>query len=555
MFTRRQALLGVSSALLLPVARAGLPGNGDDSRGAFAHGVASGDPKHDSIVLWTRVSGFDGPVEGEWQVAADRGFREIAAAGKFRTGRQRDHTVKVIASGLDPGCSYHYRFAVGSRQSPTGVTRTLPDAGLSQLGIAVVSCSNYPFGYFNAYQAIAEDPEIDVVLHLGDYIYEYGPDGYGGVTGRELGRVHEPRHETLTLADYRMRHAQYKSDAGSQAMHGVHPLIAIWDDHESTNNPWTGGAENHQPETEGNWPERRAAALQAYYEWMPVRDPESADRRAHYWRHFRFGDLASLVTLETRHTGRSQQIEYGPHLDAIESASQAKAFAREALGQPDRNMLSPEMEAFLGDALRESVRAGRPWRLIGNQIPMARTHVPRLEGPFFDGLELDPDDPVDGHIATLKRLGELDLPIYLDTWDGYPAARERFYEVCRRSGANDLVVLTGDSHSFWENRLFAANGLPMGVEIGTTGVTSPGDFVALGPEGALLMDELLAAHNPEIRWTDCRHNGYVRLVLDRQRGRADYVWITNIASPSWSGEVIRSAEISRREGALEYVRN
>jgi alkaline phosphatase D len=550
---RRQALAGVSSALLLPLAGCATARRGAGTNAAFAHGVASGDPDHSSVVLWTRISGQNGTVGGTWRIAADPRFRDIVDSGKFGTDASRDHTVKVLADGLEPGRQYFYDFRTDGYRSATGRTRTLPTGHVERLGIAAASCANFPFGFFNAYEAIANDPAIDLVLHLGDYIYEYGPDGYGGPTGAMIGRVHEPPHETVTLRDYRVRHAQYKADPGSRAMHAAHPLVAIWDDHESANNPWMGGAENHQPEAEGAWSERRRASLQAYFEWMPVREPGNASDRSEYWRHFRFGDLASLVTLETRHTGRAEQLLYSEHLADIATMADRDRFLRDVLGAPGRTMISDAMATFVHTALSEAVEAGRTWRIIGNQIPMARNHVPRLDHPFFARRESDETDPVAAELARLKRLGELDLPLYLDPWDGYPWARERFYELCTGSGATDLLVLTGDSHSFWANALYDAAGESMGLEIGTAGITSPGDFVAFGPEGAELMDRLLAEHNREVTWTDGRHPGYVRVELTHETGRADFVTVTDILSADYDVRVLNSVDIARENSHLRYV--
>ena len=545
---RRELLSGLAVAPLL--GRSG-PARAAPS-GAFAHGVASGDPAADSVVLWTRVSVPVLRVDVRWEVADREDFSRPVAAGTLVTGPDRDHTVKVVVAGLEPGRRYCYRFHAAGETSPTGWTRTLPRGRLESLGIALASCSNHPFGFFNAYAAIAEDPEVAFVLHLGDYIYEYGPDGYGGRVGAGIGRVPSPPHEIVSLADYRRRHAQYKADAGSRAMHAAHPLIAIWDDHESANNPWMGGAENHQPDTEGDWHDRRAASLQAYYEWMPIREPGPGGSPAAYWRHFEFGDLASLVTLETRHTGRSRQIEYDDHPAALTSAAAAAAFRREVLGAPDRAMLAPELETFVAASLADSVRAGRPWRLLGNQIPMARVHVPPLDGEL-PGWSADASDPTSDHRARLAALGRFDLPIYLDTWDGYPAARERLYARCREVGATDLLVLTGDSHSFWTNALRDGAGRPMGLEIGTAGITSPGDFEAFGPEGAARMDELLMRHNDEVLWTDNRHRGYVRLVLGRAAARVDVVAVDRIDVPRYRTRLLHREQIVRRDEVLEFT--
>lgn len=518
----------------------------------FRHGVASGDPDQTSVVLWTRISpaGSDESKDVSWELAADRDFRTVVAAGRFHTGPERDYTVKVLAGGLSPGRQYYYRFRLSGIHSDIGRTRTLPIGRLDRLGIAVASCSNYPFGYFNAYDAIARDPEVDLVVHLGDYIYEYGADGWGSAVGKGIGRTHEPANEIVSLADYRIRHAQYKSDAGSRAMHAAHPLIAIWDDHESANNPWLEGAENHQPESEGDWRVRRAASLAAYFEWMPIRDPLPGHERSRYWRRYEFGDLATLITLETRHTGRAKQIEYGDYLPRLETRADAGWFAREVLGAPGRNMLSPENERFVREGLTESVAAGKPWRIIANQIPMARVHVPDLADAGLLPETVDPEDPVAAALEELSRIGELDLPIYLDTWDGYPEARERFYTLCREAGAEDLLVITGDSHAFWANALFNVDGSSMGLELGTAGISSPGDFERLGSEGSREMDALIAAHNREVVWTDNTHRGYVRVVLEHAGGRADYMAVSSVLDRAYSVRQVKRLLLNHRDGHL-----
>ncbi len=551
--SRRRALAGLSAGLALPLAGCTLGGAGKTSSDTrFAHGVASGDPDHDSVVLWTRVSTGAKAVSGEWLLASDADCREVIKRGKFTTGADRDFTVKVLADGLASGQRYYYRFDCDGESSPVGRTMSLPEGHLDKLGFALASCSNYPFGYFNAYEIIALDPDVDVVLHLGDYLYEYGPDGYGGETGEQLGRAHQPPREIVSLSDYRQRHAQYKADLQSQAMHAAHPLIAIWDDHESANNPWQDGAENHQPDTEGDWQTRRRVSLQAYYEWMPVREPGVGMGRDQRWQHFRFGDLASLVILETRHSGRAEQIEYADYREQLKTSEDAQRFMREILGAPGRNMLSSEMESFLGESLRESVTAGRPWRLIGNQIPMARTHMPPIPQDLVEQLDIEPGHPLYEELTSVQARGALDLPLYTDPWDGYPWAREKFYATCSEAGAEDLLVLTGDSHSFWQNQLFTGEGKPMGLELGTTGITSPGDFINFGVEGARRMDQLVAQHNREVIWTEGVTHGYVRLVLTRDEASVDFVGVDNILGREYRPFAVRHAGIQRRDGHLSY---
>lgn len=551
--SRRETIAGIGTAAIasgVPLDLFAAPRGIDP---VFRHGVASGDPDATSVVLWSRVAA-SGQVQVRWELAEDAAFARIAASGQFPTGPERDFTVKPLARGLKPGTRYWYRFSLGDAVSPVGRTRTLPDGRLDRLGLALASCSNYAFGYFNAYDAIARDPAVDYVLHTGDYIYEYGAKEWGAATARRLGRIHEPAHEIVSLEDYRTRHAQYKSDAGSQAMLAAHPLLACWDDHESTNNPWTGGAQNHQSEREGDWAMRRAAAIRAYYEWMPVRDPDAGADPAAFWRSYAFGDLATLVTLETRHTGRGEQVDYRKFAGGIRTKSDAERFERDVLGDPARAMLAPAMLDFFRERMAGSVRQGQLWRLVGNAIPMARTRVPDVVGL---GIIENPEGR-SGAIEAARELawkGKFDLPFYTDTWDGYPAARERFYETARAAGASDLLVLTGDSHSFWANRLYDAQSTPMGVELGTAGITSPGDFLESGfaPAIARQLDLAFAKHNREVRWTDNFHQGYVRLVLSRATASADFVAMSTVTARRYRTRVIRSEPIVRRMGSLAFA--
>ena len=515
----------------------------------FSHGVASGDPTHNSVVLWSRVTANE-KVSVVWQLASEMDFTNILQHGESFTGAETDHTIKIEVKDLDPGQVYYYRFVVDGITSEPGRTMTLPDGPVDKLGIAVASCSNYPFGYFNAYEEIANDEDIDFVVHLGDYIYEYGSDGWGSAQGERLNRSHSPSHEIVSLSDYRERHAQYKSDRASRLMHASHPLIPTWDDHESANNPWTGGAQNHQPSTEGDWPSRREASLRAFFEWMPVREQPAGLDKEKLWRHFSFGDLATLTTLETRHTGRSIQVSYNEHLERIENNIQRDRFLGKILGDPNRTILSNEMENFLAKSLADSVGKHKTWRIIGNQIPIARTHVPDV------GNRISPEttggNPMPESHNQFSRLGELDLPLYLDTWDGYPAARQRFYNLCRDAGASDLIVLTGDSHAFWANELYDGSNQPMGVELGTTGITSPGDFENYGPEGAAAFDRLVSEHNREVVWTDCTQRGFVKLILTPESARAEYIVVNNVHSEQYRSSVLRKMDIVKRGNSLAF---
>jgi alkaline phosphatase D len=542
-FSRRQFLkTTLASGALTPFAYqvAAAPVNP-----LFDCGVASGDPTHTSVILWTHTRE---PVTLNWQVATDLAFSKIVKEGNGTSSFDEDCTFKVDVTGLNPGTTYYYRFFTDAGQSEPGRTKTLPKGKVDTLSLAVASCSNYPFGYFNAYHHIATDESIDFVLHLGDYIYEYGQDSWGDKEGRKLNRRHLPANEIVSLNDYRTRHRQYKTDNGSRLMHASHPLIPTWDDHESANNPYMEGAQNHQPD-EGEWADRRAASIQAYYEWMPLREPAKDADKAQLWRHFEFGDLASLTTLETRHTGRSIQVDYAEHLPLIDSEQILRHFIESELGDPSRTMLSVAMENFLTEKLTSSVANKTSWRLLGNQIPMARTNVPPCTDLSLPKALAD-NPAIANHFGYFMALGKYNLPIYLDTWDGYPAAREKFYQLCQQAKATDLIVLTGDSHAFWANQLFAGDGDAMGVELGTAGITSPGDFETFGPELAGEFDRRVAGHNREILWTDCQHRGYIKVTLTHNSAKARFMAVSNINSEHYSVKTLREYAITKAGKSL-----
>jgi alkaline phosphatase D len=552
--SRRTTLTGLAATTFLAALPLRARAQDFPPSSTFRHGVASGDPADDSVVIWTRVTA-PAAATVDWEVSVEADFAKILQQGSFETGPERDHTVKVLVEGLHPGASYFYRFRLGDAVSPHGRARTLPTGPLDRLGIALASCSNYAFGFFNAYDAIAKDPAIDFVLHTGDYIYEYGQDGWGGEVSRLLGREHQPAHEIVSLADYRTRHAQYKSDPGSRAMHAAHSLLACWDDHESANNPWTGGAQNHQPETEGDWAARRTASIQAYFEWMPVREPEWLEQkgrsRMQFWRGYSFGDLATLFTLETRHTGRAEQIDY---MDFAKSETDAEDIGKkveQAINEPGRAMLAPELEADLSATLRQSVTDGQPWRLIGSPMTIARTRVPDVVA-----LGLLPD-PADDPKASLERKalawkGKWNLPFYPDTWDGYEWAREQLYKLSRDAGAEDLIFLAGDSHSFWANQLADTDGRPAGIELGTAGISSPGDFMAsgFGAELSPKLDQAFMDHNEEIVWTDNMHQGYVRLELAHNGAETKFIAVDTVLSEQYRASVLREFSLSRERGSV-----
>jgi alkaline phosphatase D len=494
---------------------------------AFRHGVASGDPLQDRVVIWTRISGAAGQVPYRWTLG-DK-------SGSGVTGPERDHTVKVDVTGLRPGRDYRFRFEAGGVRSPEGRTRTLPAGPTKDVVLAVASCTLYPNGYFNAYRAIADLPRVDAVLHLGDYIYEYGgPGSYGDNSAVAKERPHDPYREILSLADYRTRHAQYKADPDLQAAHARAPWIVAWDDHETANDSFSGGAENHQPATEGDWNARKAAALKAYFEWMPIREPQPGqDFVQAASRSFAFGDLASLIMLETRLGARDKQLTHDADL-MVDGRPDVAAFMTK-LNDPARRMMSDAQERWVADELARSVRAGHAWQVLGNQVVMAR-----VQGSPAKALTPEEAQAVrpeaKRRLEQRSRIAALGVPSALDMWDGYPVDRERLYGLVRRAQARPVVV-SGDSHSFWANELHDDQGRRVACEFGTTGITSPGAGL-LAP--GLDWGEVIARANPEVRYNNQTAKGFVLLTLTREAARGDMVAVSTITERAFTTSVVKS---------------
>jgi len=446
--------------------------------GLFSHGVASGDPLLDAVILWTRLTpDEDGAVEAFFEVALDPEFDMRVAADYIDSVPDRDHTIKLDVEGLSPGTTYYYRFFSLGRESAIGRTRTAPDGAVDRLRVAVCSCASLAHGYFHSYRRVAERTDLDVVIHLGDYIYEYGTGEYG-----EL-REYEPATEIVSLGDYRTRYAQYRRESDLQEMHRQHPMVAVWDDHESADNSYRDGAGNHQPMTEGEWEDRKAAAYQAYAEWMPFRE----GAQGVIYRSLPYGDLMHLIMLDTRIVGRDEQPD-----DLTDP---------ELLDDPDRQLLGMEQEAWMVDQVSNSTAQ---WKLIGQQVVMAEVILG--EGPFN-----------------------------ADQWDGYRAARSRFYDLA--GSTDNVVVLTGDIHSSWAFDLAvdpAGTYDPddgsgsVGVEFVVPAVSSPGFPLNAAPA--------LLATNPHLRWIDIRERGYLILDVDTDRVQASWWFVEDVESLDGGGE-------------------
>lgn len=556
----RRGLLGAAATGTLSVAACATPAPAAPKTAPYAgeveflHGVASGDPLADRVILWTRVTpkSGTGPIPVTYEVTDPAAPAAPILTGTATASESRDFCVKVDVTGLKPGTAYLYKFKVateaGEIVSREGRTKTTSATGSAPVRMGVVSCSNWQFGFFNAYEALSREEDLDVIIHLGDYFYEYGVDGYGGEVATSIGREHDPVTEVVTLADYRMRHAQYKTDPNLQAAHAKAPWICTWDDHESTNNSYRTGAQNHNPEDgEGDWTDRKQAAIQAYFEWQPLREPAAGNITSAVWRSFTFGDVATIHALESRLTGRSPDVSWFDALAGVtdqEVMQQRVAETLRTIRDPSRTMLGAEQEAWLAGELKSSVEKGKSWQVLANQVVMASTTLPNFQKTLTPEQLAAQDN---GFVKTLLGFSTLGLPFNLDAWDGFPAARERLYAGAAAANAK-LVTLAGDTHTAWVNTLQDAQGEQRGVEFGCTSITSPGS-------GAYIKDipdlgEQVMAANEDVVWHDPFSRGYTIVTLTPEAARAEYRTVSNILSHDYSVETVAVYETRQQDGKL-----
>jgi len=447
----------------------------------FYHGVASGDPLTTQVIIWTRVTPDSSvsAISVDWRIATDTNMNNVVNTGTTTTSDTVDYTVKVDVTGLSADTWYYYEFTALGRNSLIGRTKTAPVGDNSHVRFAVVSCSSYEHGYFNAYARISDRNDVEAVLHLGDYIYEYETGEYSNnITGRD----YEPSNEIVSLTDYRTRMSHYHLDHDLQLIHQRYPFINIWDDHETANNSWSGGAENHTTGTEGNWTDRKSAAIQAYFEWLPIRPPDPNDPERIY-RQFSYGDLVDMYMLDTRIHGRDEQVGFGSP----------------SLQDSSRSILGPLQYDWLVEKLDSSTAQ---WQIIGQQVVMT------------------PLEDFGGN------------PINLDQWDGYPVERQTLWDDLKNGGIDNVVVLTGDIHSSWANDLpfdpaiayDAATGAgSVGVEFVTTSITSPGLPI---PGGSALIMLL----NPHVRYVDLAQQGYYILDITKTKTQSDWYYVPTVTS-------------------------
>lgn len=496
----------------------------------FRHGVASGDPLSDGIIIWTRVSGAsEESVAVSWRIATDASLRDVLQSGEVVTDADHDYTVKADVRGLPAGARLYYQFVVDGVPSPIGTSRTLPEGEVDAARFAVVSCSNYAAGYFHAYGEIAKRDDIDAVIHLGDYIYEYGLGGYATERAEQLERVPDPIGEVISLQDYRRRHAQYKSDPDSMAMHAKHPMIAVWDDHEISNDAWRKGAENHD-DGEGRWSKRRDAAIQAYFEWMPIRG-EARGKRTKIFRNFQYGNLLSLIMLDTRFYGRDRQPRIAPDMSAERVAR--------ILGDKRRRILGKRQERWLRAALARAKPT--TWQLIGQQVLVSPVRTPDLEPLVdLDGASSASRDFLEYSVAMSKY----NPPLLLDTWDGYAAAREDLLAELATLAKNP-VFLSGDLHTSIAGNLVPRNrNTPVAVEFMTSSVSSPGisDYLPEYQPGAT--GEATMELNSDLRYLETMRRGWLCMSITKTSCTGEWHLIDTVHSREFSSYVDRRLSVT-----------
>jgi len=468
----------------------------------FYHGVASGDPMPNKVIIWTRVTPDTvsaNPILVSWQMATDTGMTNIVQNGSKITDNNVDYTVKVDVTGLTANTWYYYEFTVNGLKSPRGRTRTTPASNADSLRFAIVSCANYEAGYFNAYKVMLNRADFDAVICLGDYIYEYAAGGYS--PNPAVNRQWLPANEIISLSDYRQRYSTYHLDEDLRRLHQQFPFITVWDDHESANDAWMNGAENHTSATEGPFAVRKSNAKQAYFEWLPIRQTAGAADPYQLFRKLTYGNLVDLIMLDTRLHGRDVQ---SGTTGAVVNAS-------------TRQLLGTDQFSWLGNRLDSSTTR---WKILTQQVMF----------------------------APLKILG---TAVNEDQWDGYPAERTRVMNHILNNNISDVVVITGDIHSSWANDIPTASynsstgGGSAGVEFVGPSVTSPGANI---PGGATAIQ----LSNSHIKYTDLSQHGFYILDVNNTRTQCDWFYVTTIDNSSLAYNHAKSMYVNHLE---RFLRN
>ena len=462
----------------------------------FYHGVASGDATEDKIIIWTRITTDAPSADVIWRMATDSLFQNVVDSGVFHTDASRDFTVKVDVVDLEPDTWYFYEFEdEEGRLSQRGRTKTIPVADVTNFRAAVVACSSYPHGYYNVYDAISKRNDINAVIHLGDYIYEYGLNEYGS----HKDRVPAPENDIVSLSDYRTRYSQSHLDTMSQKVHQQYPFYLIWDDHEFADNSWRDGANNHDPSRQGDWSARKSAAMQAYYEWMPIREIDP-DNKFRIYRNLKIGDLLEIFFLDTRMIER----DYEKDPDG-----------------PNKRMIGQAQMEWLQRGLKNSTAQ---WKVLAQQVMM----------------------------TDMTAFG---LVLNSDQWDGYQYERNRLFDFINANEIKNLVVLTGDIHTFWANDLPFGNKKydpisrmnSAGVEFVCSAVSSPGL-----PQP--IPSNLIGIFLPHIRFTKMDKRGYVLFDVNSERAQGDYMFVKTIYVPDTTVKYQNSWYTNNLSGHLSMTR-
>lgn len=524
--------------------------------GRFEHGVASGDPLQEQLIIWTRVTPKGAPqsIRIRYEVALDPEFKKYCDSGYIEALKIRDYTVKIDLKGLSPYTRYYYRFKTADSTSTVGTGRTLPRE-IDKVTLAVFSCANYTSGYFNVYQDAAQFDQIDAIIHLGDYIYEYGMydtegcPAYGTRNAKSIGRILPKGNDTVleSLSDYRKRYALYRSDPDLQLLHARVPFIVIWDDHEIADNAYRSGAKEHNDSKA--YLKQKKAAIQAYYEWLPIRPPYGEESDVIY-RAFHFGTLLSLYMLDTRLVGRDMQLQYEDYIN-IEGVFDLKRFEVDR-NDSERQLLGSKQMSWLDRELS----AHQPrWQFLAQQVKMSHSDIPleavqlitRFEhasreektvlkhalvkvfnetGKIKARMALNDKSLTPHDIKRLKTM----LPYNLDAWDGYASARETLYKLLKRDNLA-TVVLTGDAHFAWSNKLEDCDGDIIGIELGTTSVTSPGieaDYNIEDPQSLQQLEKSTKLFDANAIYSNYTDRGYMIIEVTENEVRNHWRYVNRI---------------------------
>lgn len=570
--------LGASAAALSLAACGGddnplWQGGTDSGDVTFTHGIASGDPLQERVMLWTRVvpASRQASVKVMWRIATDANMTTIVNQGEVTTSAANDHTLKVDVDKLSPNTVYYYQFESAGVKSRIGRTKTLPTGDVSKVKLAVFSCANYPAGYFHAYADAAKRQDIDVCVHLGDYIYEYGrtvlvttdiglteETAYASANAKALGREVEPATEITNISSYRRRYNQYRSDPNLQDLHAQAPMISVWDDHEFCNDAYRDGGENHQPDKEGDWADRKLAAMTAYHEWLPTRNNVINN----ITRSFDFGNLLSLHMMDTRIIGRDQPLDYGNYVADDGSFKGLQLFGD--LFKKDRGLLGLNQQNWLATQLQKSIAT---WQVLGQQILMGKMWIP---APLLLNFN-DPNSgvPVPTYFQILAKqqaapesltdtekyiLAQPAIPYNLDAWDGYSAARDNLLSLAKANNAN-LVVLAGDTHNAWANDLQDGKGDAVGVEFATSSVSSPGfeEYLSDIPPAQFAAALPGLVQGGTLKYANTNERGYMVITLTPSECQSEWVFVSDILKPTYSAEVGKTLRVKVGENKITEV--